>query len=105
MKVDVGKHQYRITSDSRQYMLATYTNRKDKDGNDIVEYIGYYPKIDNLLVALLNKEGRLSEAKSLEQHIKEYRKIANDVHNIAKTMAHLVGNEAEFKKLLNKAEE
>ncbi len=101
MKVKIGKNKYIIASDSRQYMLGTYTGRKDKDGNDVIEYIGYYRTIDVLLRELLQTEARLSSANSLDKYLEDVQKVQKKIEKIAMEMAKLIDKEKEFKEKLN----
>ena len=104
MKIHVGKNNYIINSDSRQYMLGKYTGRKDNDGRDIIDYIGFYTTVEPLLVYLVEKEARLSAANSLDKYIDDYRQIAEDVKKVAAAMASLINSDDEFKKLLDQAD-
>lgn len=83
-------------------MLATDTGRTDQDGRPILNYLGYYHKIDHLLDALLIREPKLSQADTFEEFVKEYRKTERDVKYLGNCLAQLIDKESEFKKLLDK---
>ena len=103
MKIKVLHSDYIITSDSRQYMLAQDTGRKDKDGRPILDYIGYYHKIDNLLKALMIREPKLSKAQSFDTYMRDVQKAERDIHRVAKALAQIIGKEKEFKKAIDEA--
>ncbi len=100
MKVKVCNGEYIISSDSRQYTLAQDTGRKDKDGEPVLDYIGYYTHIDNLLRALMAREARLSKAESLDKYLEDVQKAAEDVKYWTMCMAQMIGKSKEFKKKL-----
>lgn len=83
-------------------MLAIDTGRRDNDGRPILDYIGYYHKIDHLLDALLIREPKLSQADTFEKFIKDYREVEKDVKRLGNCLAQLIGKEEEFKKKLDK---
>lgn len=82
-------------------MLCQDTGRKNKDGEIVYDYLGYYAHIENLINDLLQKASYLSRATSFDTYIKDIEKVKKDVEKIATSMAKLIGNEKEFKKLLN----
>ena len=101
MEIKLGRGKYVIKSDSRQYMLCQDTGRKDKDGNVAYDYLGYYAHIENLIKDLLQRAGYLSRATNFDTYIKDIEKAKRDIEKIALSMAKLIKNEKEFKKLLN----
>lgn len=103
MNIKLGRGKYVIKSDSRQYMLLKDTGKKDKDNNIIYDYLGYYAHIENLIPALLQTASYLSRATDFDTYIKDITKIKKDVEKIAVNMAKLIGNEKEFKRLLNES--
>ena len=102
MKIKVCNNEYIILSDSRQYMLAQDTGRKDKDRAPVLDYIGYYTHIDNLLRALMDREARLSKAESLDKYLEDVKKIRDDIKHCTMCMAQMIGKEKEFKEKLEK---
>ena len=103
MKIKIGNSNYIITSDTRQYMLGVDTGRKDADGRPVIDYIGFYHKIDNLLNALMIREPKMSKAQDFEKYIKDVRKAERDIAKLTNCLAQIIGKESEFKKKLESA--
>ncbi len=61
---------YRVTSDSRQYILQRFTGNYNEDGNEIRTNIGYYGTIKQLVRSLIEKEIKTSKISDLEALVK-----------------------------------
>lgn len=67
MNIEIGD-KYVVTADQYQYILNERKIVKEgkNAGSEYQQTIGYYPKISQLVSALLHLVGRTSEVKSLQ---------------------------------------
>lgn len=82
MEIAIGK-DYVITSDAYNVILNKRYDKKDKAGNDLGEealkQIGYYPNLIKACTALLNKEIKQSDAKSVDELFQYIDKCTNEI--------------------------
>lgn len=57
--------EFRVTSDSRQYILQKITGGYDKDGNEVRTNVSYHGTIASLVNKLLERQVKTSELNNL----------------------------------------
>lgn len=57
--------EYRVTSDSRQYILQRFTGSYDKNGNEVRTNVTYHGTIASLVNNLLERQVRTTELNNL----------------------------------------
>jgi Ni,Fe-hydrogenase maturation factor len=80
MKIKIEGNIY-IESDDRQFIAKEYTGKEDKHGTPLFKLIGYYPKIEQAVNAVVDLQIKSSTAETLGDLIKEVKGIRSDIRS------------------------
>jgi hypothetical protein len=74
MKIQIND-EYRISSDSNQWMVQKYRGIDKKTGEPIWQSILYYTSLDTLVTGLADKMLRESDASTISEALVEIKRI------------------------------
>lgn len=103
----IGGVQHYITSDSRQWILAVPSKRKEKDGSytDYLKSISYFSTLQGMLYGILEKRMRKAEYASFSDLVEEVERSRKELQGVFDTtiredFAHVVpsGRKASLEK-------
>ncbi len=82
MNIKIG--DYRLRSDSRNYIVSSAEKKRDKKGNEFYEKCTYHPSIENAISNILQRRLKKSEATSIGGLLKEIKNIRGELKDIFK---------------------
>ena len=86
MKLQITK-EYRIASDSRQWMIQKYTGLDKKTGEQVWQSIAYYSETEKLVKGLIERAIRDSDARTLADALRDIEKVSHALSKALKEVS------------------
>lgn len=81
MKVNIEKNLY-LEADSNQFILKEYSGKKDTQGREVYNIIGYYVHIDQVVKTLATRKLKKTTAKNLKELAEQISEMETYLVNI-----------------------